>query len=216
MNADQIGSLVRSVLKVLGTWLAAHGASKAGSAINAEDTIGVIMTLIGFIMSHSIHSDSPPATKPPSGAVTSVLLLGLCLALGCSSQNARLEQGGSYAPATFLTDTNGAQVTLPTQAPDIGFYQVDSAFNLAYGTVQGAFKFERDNRAMLWKVSPKIKKALDPFRPQVWDAVVRYTKARAAYMAMPTPADLGGLQAILSEVQALTSAVVAALPATVK
>jgi hypothetical protein len=60
MNQDQIQSLVRSVLKVVGAILVTHGASKAAAIVNTEDVAGIIVAPVGFYMSHKQHAD--PAT----------------------------------------------------------------------------------------------------------------------------------------------------------
>ena len=121
---------------------------------------------------------------------------------GCSSTGNKLDPGGAYAP------TNG-----PVQVqPDYAFFVVDSAFDLAYSTVNAAFQFEYDNRALLWKASPNIKHALDQIRPKAVDVRNRYIAARTAYMANPVPAGLSQLQSILAEIQSLATAAAAALP----
>ena len=58
MNKDQINSLVRSILKIVGAILAAHGATKYAAFINTEDVAGVIITLVGMWLSHQTHADS--------------------------------------------------------------------------------------------------------------------------------------------------------------
>lgn len=129
-------------------------------------------------------------------------LVSLSLLLyGCK---ATLEPGGAYAPV----GTNGVAAV----AADVGFFEVDSAFDLADSAVLAVMKFERDNRAMLWKASAQIKHTLDGIRPQIVAAEVDYAKARQVYMANPTPANLSGLQEILSKAQSLLAAAQAALP----
>jgi len=115
-----------------------------------------------------------------------------------------LAPGGAYAPV----DANGN----PIQAPDMVFYNIDAAYDLAYSTVDAAFRFERDNRTLLWKVSPQIKHTLDSIRPQAVSANADYLRARAAYMANPTPAGLTALQTVLSKISQLATAAAAALP----
>jgi hypothetical protein len=131
-----------------------------------------------------------------------LVAFGLACLLCTACNTARLEPGGAYAPAT----TNSAGQVIYTQQPDLAFYTTDAAYDLAYSAIDAAFKFERDNRAMLWQISPQIKHSLDSIRPQAVEANARYLAARAAYMAHPVPANLGALQRILSEVQSLTAA----------
>jgi len=120
---------------------------------------------------------------------------GLLFLADC--QSARLESGGAYAPVG--------------QVPDMQFYQVDAAYDLAYAAIDGAFTFERDNRLVLWGVSPQIKHTLDSIRPQAVQANIEYHRARAAYMANPVPANLGLLQQILAKVEQLMATAHAAL-----
>lgn len=120
-------------------------------------------------------------------------VLAVFFLVACNSP--RLEPGGAYAPTNSVGQASAA--------PDLVFYQVDSAFDLAFAVVQGAFKFEYDNRQFLWGLSPKIKHTLDDIRPQTVKAVQEYFVAREAYMANPTPPGLTTLQAILANMQRL-------------
>ena len=135
-----------------------------------------------------------------------LLALGL-IGSGCK---ATLEQGGMYSPGT----TNASGVFLPSQMPDLLFYQTDAGYSLARGVITGAFDFEYQNRALLWKVSPNIKHALDQIRPLWVDANNRYLAARAVYLANPVPAGLSNLQTILSEISRLATSATAAIPAS--
>jgi hypothetical protein len=146
-----------------------------------------------------------PMRGGPGG--TAVLLFVLLLftgliVTGCGT--ARLEQGGAYAPV----DTNG----VATAAPDYAFFAVDSGFDLAYSAVNSIFTFERQNRAVLWKISPEIKHTLDKVRPQAWGYAVQYAQARRAYLANPTPAGLTLLQTISAKVQQLGATVQVLVP----
>lgn len=127
------------------------------------------------------------------------IFLGGALVAGCAH---KLETGGPYAPVG--------------QQPDPAFFVTDSAFCLAYGAMDGAFKFERENEAALWKISPKVKTALDKLRPQAWDWSTRYAKARAVYLANPTPEGLSPLNLALAEIQKLSASAIAAMPANSK
>lgn len=139
-------------------------------------------------------------------AVSLCAVLALSLGSGCGST--KLESGGAYAPAA----TNGDGTVSATLAPDLGFYVVDSAFELAYSTVDAAFAFERNNRAALWKLSPEVKHGLDAVRLQASLVRLKYAQARQAYTANPVPANLELLQQVLGEAQALAAATAAALP----
>lgn len=130
-----------------------------------------------------------------------VAVVALLAGAGCK---ATLEQGGAYAPV----DGSGAALI----QPDYGFFIVDSAFDLAYSSIDAAFTFEYSNRVMLWRISPDIKHGLDSIRPQAVEIRNEYIKARAAYMANPVPAGLDQLQALLAKVQQLASTATALLP----
>lgn len=60
MNQDQINSMVRSVLKVAGAILVAHGATQAAAIVNCEDMIGLVITLVGLVQSHQAHWSAEP------------------------------------------------------------------------------------------------------------------------------------------------------------
>jgi hypothetical protein len=218
MNQDQLISLVRSLLKAVGAAFVSHGATKAGSLLNAEDTVGLALAIVGFVWSHLRHGDSSQAPKPsdsPStgGAAKIGLFLAISLAFlssGCawfSGKTAQLEVGGAYAPLDVSAHTNEAGqveiVTNAVRAPDFAFFAADSAFDLAESAVQGVFKFELTNRVWLWSVSPQIKHSLDKIRPAVWDAIGKYTTARAAYVANPTPEGLATIQGIAQQLKTI-------------
>lgn len=217
MNTDQTMSVVRSILKVLGGIFIAHGATKVGSIFNAEDTVGLAMTIIGFITSHLAHKDDAAKNSAAGTLPLIVALLLPAFLIGCASQNARLELGGAYAPARIVYSTNEdgtvTSVLVASTAPDIAFAQVESAFDLAEGAIDGAFKFERNNRAMLWNLSPEIKRQLDKIRPVAWKVVQDYTAARDAYQSNQTPAGIGELQSLLAKIAPLSQAASAVIAA---
>ena len=71
MTQDQIDSLTRSVCKLAGGILAAHGATSMAVAVNAPDTIeaisGIVMAAVSLWASHTTHALSAapkPAGKP--------------------------------------------------------------------------------------------------------------------------------------------------------
>jgi hypothetical protein len=133
-----------------------------------------------------------------------IKILFACLALAFTGCKASLQTGGAYAPV----DAAGAA----TVQPDMSFYVADAAYNLAYSVVDAAFKFEYDNRALLWKASPQIKHTLDGVRPQAVAANLEWAKARQVYMLNPVPANLSALQAILAKVQQLAQTATSVLP----
>lgn len=122
-----------------------------------------------------------------------LLIASLTLCVGCK---ARLEPGGAYAP--IPADSTNAQ-------PDMAFYAVDSAFELADKSIDFIFKFEADNRDLLWTISPDIKHGLDAIRPTAVQIRHEYIAARIVYKAQPTPANLDGVQRVLAKLQQLLS-----------
>lgn len=186
-----------------------------GRAITALRGQGGLKGIFQSIYMGSATAGEQPKNVPISNAGTSgsagvggtaalLFILSLCTIFMTGCGTPRLEQGGAYAPV----DTNG----VATAAPDYAFFVVDSAYDLAYSAVDSVFTFERQNRAMLWAISPTIKHSLDNLRPQAWGIAVKYAKARAAYMANPVPANLTLLQQLLAEVQQLSATVQALLP----
>jgi hypothetical protein len=88
MNTDQLNSLIRSILKIIGAAFVAHGLTNAGSIVNSPDVIGVVLTLAGLIWSH--YSASQPPSTPPSQptlplSVLLALLLPAAALVGCAS-----------------------------------------------------------------------------------------------------------------------------------
>ena len=130
-----------------------------------------------------------------------ILVASLFLA-SCASH--RLESGGAYAPV--------GEYGTNTVAPDIGFFAVDSAYRIAYSSVDAIFQLEKDNRATLWKLNPEIKHTLDRIRPQAVEANRQYIVARKVYISKPTPANLDIMSAVLAKIQQLTATATAVIP----
>lgn len=124
---------------------------------------------------------------------------------GCANQ---LQPGGAYAP----TATNEAGQVTATAAPDMALFSADSAFDFANSTIDTAFLLERNNRQLLWAISPEIKHTLDKIRPQAVAARLKWAQARRAYLAFPAPDTLSSLQGVLAEMQRISAAATAALP----
>ena len=123
-----------------------------------------------------------------------LLVAVMALALGCAG---RLEQGGAY----YQTG----------QQPDKAFFALDSGYDIAYSAIDGLFKFERDNRLALWKISPDIKHTLDAVRLEAVKINRDWSIARKAYQDNPIPENLDKLQLILGTIQRLTAAAQAIL-----
>ena len=137
--------------------------------------------------------------------ITVTMLVAIAL-MGCKS--GKLELGGAYRPST----TNAAGQVVDAAAPDYAFFVCDLAFSTAYSAVDAALTFEKNNRKLLWGVSPEIKHTLDKIRPVAWSAVQKYSRARRVYLTSPTPAGLSTLQNLLSEIQKIAASAQAALP----
>jgi hypothetical protein len=157
-----------------------------------------------------------------NGAAMSLIVGGLLIgfvATGCFG-NQHLENGGAYAPGTNIvaTTADGTSTTnfVAASASDLAFFQVESAFDFAYSTIDAVFTIERDNRLLLWKISPDIKHTLDKLRPEAVEIRNDYIKARIAYQANPVPANLSQMQTILARIENTAAAVQAAIPANVK
>lgn len=101
MNKDQVLSAIRTVLKILGSVLIAHGAQKAGNLVNSEDVIGLVITIAGIWWSwkhHSVANDSTPA--PPAAKVGLwLLIIGMsgALFLGCKAPQQRVAFNTLYS-----------------------------------------------------------------------------------------------------------------------
>ena len=65
MSMEQFNSLLRTLLKVLGTALATHGMVKSANLVNSEDVIGAALLLGGVLWSHLKHSEPPQLPAEP-------------------------------------------------------------------------------------------------------------------------------------------------------
>ncbi len=137
------------------------------------------------------------------GTVAITVAISMLVIAALTGCKGTLAPGGAY--------NSGSTNTVIVKA-DYSFFVIDSAYRLAYSTIDAAFKFERDNRLLLWGKTKEIKKALDKIRPQAVDINRQYLLARAAYIRNPTPAKLTILNALMLEIQNLSNAVMAALP----
>lgn len=143
----------------------------------------------------------PPKSFPPTALA--FLVVSLVLLSGCKTT---LAPGGAYAPATYTTNALGQITTNQVVLPDMAFYRTEAAFKTAYDLLNGVFTWERENRLVLWKISPDIKHGLDAIRPTAAAVAKQYGIARLAYMATPTPAGLDLMNTILAKVQQLQTA----------
>jgi hypothetical protein len=84
MNTDQINSLIRSALKIVGALLLAHGLTNTANIINSPDVLGLCLTLAGLLASHWQHDANTPGPKTPLAALI-ILASSLALGTGCTS-----------------------------------------------------------------------------------------------------------------------------------
>lgn len=150
----------------------------------------VFASLTGiFARDNNVTSEQANAPKPEGIApkLGLWLLIGALAFAGCVTST-RLAPEGAYA----ASETKAAQAEL---------YTLDAAFDLAYHALDATFKYERANRALLWKLSPNIKRHLDKLRREA--GVVRddYALARTLYLETPTPAGLNEMQTALNKLQ---------------
>lgn len=128
------------------------------------------------------------------------LILCAILVIGSACNKGTLQPGGAYNPNPSIVE------------PDKAFYVADAAYKVAYTGITAIFDFERENRLLLWEISPDIKHKLDEIRPKAVEANETYLEARAVYKANPTPAGLTKLQTALSKLQQITSTVQTIVP----
>lgn len=141
----------------------------------------------------------------------SLLLVAVaCLSLtACNKPN--LETGGAYAPSVTNRTTNSTgeivEELVPSTAPETILFSTDAAYRFAYESAISVFEFEKENRAVIAALAPKVTPALDKARDVVWDIDQRWAKARQSYKKNPTPAGLTAIQNILSEMQRILPAI---------
>jgi hypothetical protein len=88
MNSDQLNSLIRTALKVIGGILLSHDLTNAAGVVNSPDFIGGVFLIVGVLWSHFSHATPPTSSSGPSnpGAPLMVLLHGGALFFsGCST-----------------------------------------------------------------------------------------------------------------------------------
>lgn len=194
---DTTQTLLRSVLKIGAGYFISKGFFTDSQSM---EIISAIVGLVAVLWGVFHRNANPPSSNATTGSggsrpnIPLMLLLStliLTLVDGCKS-TPNLEMGGAYAPVNAQAQ------------PDL--FIADSAYKLAYDTVDGVFKFERDNRAALQKISPGIKAGLDKIRPIAWKIDQRWCTARQAYVATPGAGSLSTLQGILAEMQRLIPA----------
>lgn len=90
MNSDQLNSLIRTALKILGGILLSHGLTDAAGVVNSADGFGLVSLIVGLVLSHRTHQAPPTSSTPPASGtpLMSLLAAGLAASLflgGCST-----------------------------------------------------------------------------------------------------------------------------------
>lgn len=124
---------------------------------------------------------------------------------GCAR---KLQTGGAYAPGIVNTD---GSVT-PTAAPDMALFVLDASYDLAYNAVLTACRIEKQNRPLLGRVFPELKREMDKVRIATWQIDQDWAAARAAYLDHPVAANLTAIQRALAEMERWNAVATALLP----
>jgi hypothetical protein len=169
---------------------------------------GLRSIILGVWFGTNTKTDKQEAAKDEPtnnklGLFLIVLICGLfCFGLsGCAwakSGSPKLAAGGAYA-----------QTAQHPALPEL--YVLDASFDLAQSALTVVFNFERDNRKLLWGISPDIKHSLDKLRREAKQVATDYAIARAAYLANPFPENLGPLTVYVSRLQSANAAALAVL-----
>lgn len=189
--------------------VAATGSAWLGLAVG--DSIGLEMPVLnwkalGVILAVSTLSNlffflkQSPLPKWDKEQAASRVVMGIAIGAafvallvstsGCGK--ATLEQGGVYEGDKIL-------------------YTADATFKVAHATMDFLFKYEEDNRKMLWQVNPSIKRTLDYLRPLAVSAETDYAQARAAYLVYPDQDATTKLHIALAKVEQFATMVQAAM-----
>lgn len=132
MNAEQLGSLIRTLLKIAAALLAQRGLSDAAGILNGPDAAALVCLLVALPWSHAAHSKSSK-TGGGSSALLFLLAGSLCVAPGCASvnQSVTASDGSKTSstifaiwPATSTVEKANANQTKTTQR--IGVAGVDA------------------------------------------------------------------------------------------
>lgn len=165
----------------------------AGGWADPRQWMMALISVAGATGLHSGMRNTVELVKAQTTPKLPLLLIPFLLLTGCGLLDKnKFEPGGSYAQ----TDTTAAMPEL---------YASDASFDLAYKALDLTFKYEHQNRAALWAISPKIKHRLDELRANASQVWLDYAVARQAYLATPTAANLSTLQTVLGKLQQLNS-----------
>jgi len=119
MNSNQVASIVNSLLKILGAFLTTHGYTAASSLLGlpavGQEITGIVVVIIGLILSHVQHSSNDSGGASNLGQKLPVVFL-VSIGLG-----ALLFSGCASAPTNIYkaVGTTDATVTAAVKAWDL-------------------------------------------------------------------------------------------------
>lgn len=146
MNLSQINSIVRTLLKIIGTALVTHGATNAGNIVNSEDIIGLVLTIVGLIWSHYAHTPEPvPSSQGNLFKLALLFLLPAFLLTGCTATQQRVSYNTlfsvEHSVSAAVDAYDGAVISgsVPTNAVPLvsrAFNQFQASMLIALDAVQ--------------------------------------------------------------------------------
>lgn len=110
MNADQIQSFIRTLLKLFSAWLVTKGYGSTGAFVNSPDVAATAILAVTLLWSHLSHA-APSGSGPSSTSSSRGPLLGLILMAGLFFSAPILN-----AQTTIVTTTNGTTVVSTNDA----------------------------------------------------------------------------------------------------
>lgn len=121
MNTDQISSLVRSVILLVGSILATYGLTKAAGIANSESFIGVAITITTLVYNHFYHSNAALKERFDKAGLkiinkmgSPVLFLALCIGItGCAKVAYNSDKGTMIHERVFGVDISSSSTDSP-------------------------------------------------------------------------------------------------------
>jgi len=166
INTDQISSLVRSMILLIGSILTTYGFTKAAGIINSESFIGIALTIATLITNHYYHGDNALKARLDKaglrlvnklGSPVLLLLLGLGIT-GCATAAYNADKATVIRSRTYgLHLTPGGSSTSGTPEVVVGYcsstiYILPVSTNQLYVTpIADTF-----NNTTEWAVNGKI------------------------------------------------------------
>lgn len=108
---------------------------------------------------------------------------------------------GLGVPASFTGCASGLEKPGAYNG-DLALYNADLATKTAYDALNAFVSWEYANRASLFAKNPQIKRSADGIRANAPGWFAREAALRAAYIALPSDANLSSLKGILAVIQA--------------